>query len=95
MPQFRYRKRTFLAPVSSGTTSYIRAEIESSDDGAYDLGTYMLVLADCHRQIILEFPLGQRRMRKQSLAKADLLAEVITTFRDALHAEAKLIEKKR
>jgi hypothetical protein len=93
--QFRYRKRTFLSPVSNGTTSYIRAEIESSEDGTYRLGNYILTLADCRRIVELEFPLTTPRVLQQSLAKIDLLAEVIDAFRDALHEEAGLIEKAR
>ena len=41
----------------------------------------------------LEFPLTDPRMRKQSLTKIDLLAEVINRFRDAVHSEAALINK--
>lgn len=41
---------------------------------------------------MLEFPLTNKRMRKQSLAKIDLLAEVVNRFRDAVHSEAKLID---
>jgi hypothetical protein len=55
----------------------------------------MLTLADCGRQIQLEFFLGNARDRRQSLAKAELLLEVLTAFRDALKHEAKLIEKVR
>jgi hypothetical protein len=93
--QFRYRKRTFLAPVSSRTTSYIVAEVESSDGGTYELGTYMLMLADCRRSIELEFALTTAYSRKKSLAKVDLLFEVLSAFREGLHAEATLIEKRK
>ena len=92
MSQFRYRKRTFLSPISTGFTSYIYAEAESSDDGEYKLGNYMLVLADCRRRIELEFFLGTARHRRQSIAKAELLVKTVTNFTDALKAEATLIE---
>jgi hypothetical protein len=93
MAQFRYYKRTFLAPASSRTSSYIIAEVESSEGGTYALGTNMLTIADCGRQIQLEFVLGNARDRQRSLAKAELLAEIINTFCEALREEAKLIAK--
>jgi len=93
MPQFRYLKRTFLAPASSRTSSYVVAEVESTDGGAYALGTNMLTIADCGRQIQLEFILGNARARQRSLAKAELLAEIVNRFCEALREEAKLIAK--
>ena len=93
MPQFRYHKRAFLAPASSRTSSYIVAEVESTEGGAYALGTNMLTIADCGRQIQLEFFLGNARDRQRSLAKAELLAEIVNTFCEALREEAKLIAK--
>ena len=95
MGRFRYLKRAFLNPRSSGANSYVCAVAESSSDGSYALGNYVLTLADCHRIVQIEFPLSRPHARKESLAKAELLAEVINNFREALHAEAKLIEKAR
>lgn len=94
MPRFRYQKRAFLAPASSRTTSYVFAEVESSDGGTYELGNYILVLADCRRRIELEFALSPH-CRKESLAKVDLLFEVLSAFREALHAEGAAIEKSK
>jgi hypothetical protein len=88
-----YHKRAFLNPISDGAPSFIHAEAESSDEGTYVLGNYLLILGDCHRRIMLEFPLMSKRVRKKSLAKIDLLADVITHFRDAIHAEAELIDQ--
>ena len=93
--QFRYRKRTFLAPPSSRTTSFIMAEVESSNGGSYPLGTYMLVLADCHRRIELDFSLSTASARKESLAKADFLFQVVKAFHEGLHEEAGLIENRK
>ena len=67
------------------------AEVESSDGGEYKCGHYMIVLADCRRQIHLEFLLATPRDRKRSLAKIDLLVEVFSAFRTALQREAQLI----
>ena len=91
MNTFTYRKRTFLASVSTGYTSYVLAEVESSRGGEYKWGHYMLSIADCRRRIQLEFVLGTARARQQSLAKIDRLLKVLTGFRNALLAEAKLI----
>ena len=92
MPLYTYRKRVFLSPISTGFTSYIFAEAESSDEGEYKLGNYMLVLADCRRRIELEFFLGTSRHRRQSLNKINLLIDTLTGFRDALEKESKLID---
>ena len=91
MTAFTYRKRIFLSSVSTGFTSYIFAEIESSHGGEYKFGHYMLSIADCRRRIELEFFLGTARERQRSLAKVDLLLEVLTKFRLALRREAQLI----
>jgi len=51
----------------------------------------MITLADCRRQIQLEFPLATARDRRNSLAKIDLLLEVLIAFGTALQKEAQLI----
>jgi hypothetical protein len=93
MSNFLYRKRVFLAPMSTGQTSYVFAEVESSLGGEYKCGHYMLSLADCRRRIELEFFLGTARARRQSLAKLDLLLQVLNAFRTALRSEAQLISQ--
>ena len=90
---FTFRKRVFLNPISTGHTSYILAEVESSQDGAYKWGNYLLTIADCRRRIQLEFFLGTKQARRISLAKINLLIDVLTRFRDALVKEIALIEK--
>ena len=90
---FTFRKRIFLNPTSTGHTSYILAEAESSDNGAYKWGHYMLTLADCRGVIKLEFFLGTKQARRISLRKINLLIDVLTRFRDALIKEIALIEK--
>ena len=86
-----YRKRTFLASVSTGHTSYILTEVESSRGGEYKWGHYMVTIADCRRRIQLEFFLGTVRARRESLRKLDLLLNVLNSFRKVLLAEAQLI----
>ena len=51
----------------------------------------MVTIADCRRRIQLEFFLGTRRARRESLRKLDLLLNVLNSFRKVLLAEAQLI----
>ena len=88
-----YRKRVFLNPISISAPSFIQAVADSSDEGTYKLGNYVLIIADCHRNIMLEFALTNEKHRKASLEKIDKLVKVVNEFRDAVYAEAQLIEK--
>jgi hypothetical protein len=88
-----YRKRAFLNPIVTGKPSFVFAVAESSEGGKNACGNYVLTVADCKRMIELEFSLASPRVRKQSLAKIDLLADVVNRFRDAVHAEANLIDQ--
>jgi hypothetical protein len=88
-----YRKRVFLASISTGHTSYILTEAESSRGGEYKWGHYMLTMADCRRRIQLEFFLGTIRARRESLRKIDLLIKQLEQFRTALRTEAGLIHQ--
>jgi hypothetical protein len=88
-----YRKRVFLNPISLSAPSFIQAVADSSDEGTYLLGNYILIIADCDRRIMLEFGLANPRQRKMSLAKIDRLARVVNEFRAAVHAEAKLLDQ--
>lgn len=90
---FVFRKRFFLGPVSTDTTSYIHAVIESSHKGEYEWGTNMLTIADCRRRIQLEFFLGTKRQRRNALRKINLLIDILTSFRNALAKEIALIDK--
>jgi hypothetical protein len=80
-----FRKRVFLASISTGHTSYILAEVESSRGGEYKWGHCMLTIADCRRRTV--------RARRESLKKLDLLLKVLGSFRNALLAEAQLINE--
>ena len=91
MNKLFFRKRMFLASVSTGHTSYILAEVESSRGGEYKWGHCMLTIADCRRRIQLEFFLGTVRARRESLRKLDLLLKVLGSFRNALLTEARAI----
>lgn len=91
-PIFSFRKRVFLNPISTGHTSYILAETESSCEGENKWGHCMLTIADCRRRIQLEFFLGTKRERRRSIAKINLLINTLMSFRDALAKESELIE---
>jgi hypothetical protein len=93
MSTFSHRKRVFLNPISTGHTSYIFTEVESSRGGEYKWGHYMLTIADCRRRVQLEIFLGTKQARRRSLRKIGLLINVLTKFRDALAKEIALIEK--
>ena len=88
----KYLKRTFLAPASSGHTSYILAEIEDTRNGENKWGNNLLTIADDRRRIQLEFLLGTADVRKESVDKADLLVETVTQFRNVLLAECHKVE---
>ena len=90
--QFAYCERVFLHPPTAGKNSYICAIAESSEGGVYEARDYVLIVADCHHAIELEFSLVNPKEREASLAKIDILVEVVSRFREALRAEAKAIE---
>src|ERR1051326_5182090 len=90
---FSHRKRVFLASISTGHTSYILSEVESSRGGEHKWGHSMLTMADCRRRIQLEFFLGTLRARRESLKKIDLLMKQLEQFRSALQTEAGLFEQ--
>ena len=89
---FSYRKRVFLSPLSTGHTSHILAEVESSNEGEYRWGHCMLTIADCRRRVELEFFLGSSQARRVSLAKINRLIKILTAFRDQLQIEIDLID---
>jgi len=88
-----FLKRRFLNPVSTLTTSYIYAHVEDSKKGEVHNGANMLTIADCHGNVEFEFYLGSKAHRRRSLAKINLLIDVLTQFRNALKKESELIDK--
>src|SRR4051794_25005467 len=88
-------RREFLnqTPQELDHTSYILATVENSFEGEYH-PTGMLYIADCRKTIRLEFYLGKRlETRTASIAKINLLLEVLGEFRTALVNEADVIAK--
>jgi hypothetical protein len=88
-----YLKRVFLNPISEGAPSFIQAVADSSDEGTYLLGNYLLIIADCERRIMLKFHVSSPKARKKARAKVEKLAQVVNDFRDALLREIELIDK--
>jgi len=90
-----YSKRMFLSAGSNeDSTAFIQATAQSSYNGQDPLAHFTLIIADCHRRIMLDFALTSVYLRKRNLAKLDRLVKVINEFSEAVHAEAKLIEKR-
>jgi hypothetical protein len=90
-----FSKRAFLNPASTHQTSYIQAHVQTGQDGPDRWGDNMVIIADCKRVVQLEFFLGSKRHRRISLAKIDLLINVLMQFRTALAKEIKLIESEK
>lgn len=89
-----YAKRLFLNSISEGPPEFIQAVADSSDEGTYKLGNYVLIVAaDSGPQTTLEFAVATAKARKRSLAKINRFAKVINEFRDRLLKEIDLIEK--
>lgn len=86
-----YRKRIFLNPISDGAPAFIQAVADSSDNGSYKLGNYLLIIADCNRRITLEFPLSSKLARKKARAKVERFVAVVNGFREHLINELELI----
>jgi hypothetical protein len=91
---YAFSKRAFLNPASTHLTSYIQAYVQTGAEGPDKWGDNVVLIADCKRIVQLEFLLGTKRHRRISLAKIDLLIDVLTQFRAALAKEIRSIEDK-
>ena len=89
---YAFSKRAFLNPASTHLTSYIQAYVQTGHEGPDKWADNMVLIADCKRVVQLEFFLGTKRLRRLSLAKIDLLIDVLTQFRAALAKEIQSIE---
>jgi hypothetical protein len=93
--RYDLRKRHFLNPLPMGHDSYISVAFESCENGAYPWGTNMVVIADCHRVINLEFFMGTPAARQASLSKIDGLLDTLTAVKTTLYKQNELIKKAR
>jgi hypothetical protein len=87
-----YRKRIFLNPISDGAPAFIQAVADSSDDGRYKLGNYLLIIGDCNRRITLEFPLSSKKARDKARAKIERFTAVVNEFREHVIKESEAID---
>ena len=55
----------------------------------------MVTIADCRKRIQLEFFIGTKRTRRMSLAKINLMIDILTAFRDTLSKEIALVQDLR
>lgn len=92
---YAFSKRVFLNPASTQLTSYIQAYVQTGQDGPDQWGDNMVIIADCKRVVQLEFFLGSKQHRRISLAKIDLLIDILTQFRAALAEEIRLIDNEK
>ena len=90
---YAFTQRAFLNPASTLLTSYIQAHVQTGHDGPDKFGDNIIIIADCKNVIKLEFFLGNKRARRVSLAKINLLITILVKFRNALKQQIALIEK--
>ena len=92
-PLVAFRRRAFLNPASTDYTSHILASVQSTNGGGNEWGTNLIYIADSKRSIRLDFTIGTKPDRRRSLAKINLLIDILTGFRKALLKEIELIDK--
>lgn len=92
-PLDAFRRRAFLNPVSTDYTSHILAIVQSTNGGGNEWGTNLIYIADSERSIRLDFIIGTKTHRRRSLAKINLLIDILTGFRNALRKEIELVDK--
>ena len=92
----RYYVRKFLNRPGHHGGAYVLASVEDTSESsdASDSAFADFELADCFRHVGLDFPLRSVADRKNSLAKARLLAEVTARFLEALEVEAELADRR-
>ena len=55
-------------------------------------GKVMLDFADCHRRVSFDFDMSDTVIRRESLRKINLIAEVVNAVRDAIEKEVASID---
>lgn len=91
---YKYIRREFLnAAPETAHTSYVLCHVEDSESGHEAHGSNMLYIADCYRITQFDFYLGNQEAREASIAKLNLLLEILGEFGGALLKEASLIAK--
>lgn len=92
MPRERLYVRRFLnAPGHHGGAYLLLSVCDTEGDaGSYVESHVRFEIADCARNVQLDFPLDDAAARRNSLRKARLLSQALQDFEKALAAEAEL-----
>jgi hypothetical protein len=90
-PIYAFEKRTFLKSCLN-SSDLVQAHVETGHEAPFKWGDNMVIIADCVRAT-LRILSRTRKARHISLAKINLLIDVLTQFRDLLAKEIALIEK--
>lgn len=80
---YKFYLRKWLNKPGHHSTAFVFAAIEDSDNTYSDVA---FKIADCDRQISLDFYAGNKRELTNALAKIDLLVDSLQQFREALIA---------
>ncbi|MGH2595179.1 MAG: hypothetical protein ACRDH7_04370 [Actinomycetota bacterium] len=92
MPRDRMYVRRFLNEPDHHGGAYLLMSVPDSEGarGSYVESSVRFEIADCARNVQVEFPLHDAAARRNSLRKARLLSSVLRDFERALSAEAKV-----
>ena len=92
MPLDRMYVRRFLNEPGHHGGAYLLLSVPDTEGarGSYVESSVRFEIADCARNVQLEFPLHDAAARRNSLRKARLLSSVLQEFERALSAEAKV-----
>jgi hypothetical protein len=69
-------------------------EIAIDDVDSWKWGEIKLIFSDCYRNISFDFDLSNPAERENSLHKIRLIAEVVSSFLEALEIEAAAVEER-
>jgi hypothetical protein len=96
VPTYRFYVRRFLNRRGHYAGAYVLASVRdtSRERGSYVEPDVEFTLADCNRVVSLDFPLSSESSRRNSLAKAAVLADVTARFKEALEAEAEAVARR-
>ena len=98
--KYHVQERVFLN-LFPELRAYVIAVVEDTRDRVTSckeheyFGDVVLKIADCFKEICLDFDLTSAEERKNSLDKARKLAEVLGSFYHALEVEVHVIEERQ
>lgn len=93
--KYRYYVRKFLNKHHQHSTGFVWIVVPQTDPNKpHDRCDIEFRIADCSRQIDLDFDMYSPEDRRNSLYKADLLLDAVTQFRDALLEECAIADER-